>query len=128
MDGGSLLVALPACAKNPEQTALKQEVIFLYATNTTTKSLLPSLHSNMQKGPFHDQMTLRVGVVLRICHFNIEKISNAKSELLGSICRQKAIDVIAIQETHTVDNADLCKRVYKPVMYLLELFTISSMV
>jgi len=57
-------------------------------------------------------MTLRVGAVLRICHFNIEGISNAKSELLGSICRQKAIDVIAIQETHTVDNADLCKRGY----------------
>lgn len=54
-------------------------------------------------------MALRVGVVLRICHFNIEGISNAKSELLRSICRQKAIDVIAIQETHTIDNADLCK-------------------
>jgi len=48
----------------------------------------------------------------RICHFNIEGISNAKSELLGNICRPKAIDVIVIQETHTVDKADLCKRRY----------------
>lgn len=57
-------------------------------------------------------MTLRVGAVLRIYHFNIEGISNAKSELLGKICRHKAIDVIAIQEKHTVDNADLCRRWY----------------
>jgi len=63
-------VALPACAKKPEQA------------------------------------------VLRIHHYNIEIISNAKSELSESICRQKAIDLIAIQETHTVDNADLCKRGY----------------
>ncbi|CAI6356987.1 unnamed protein product [Macrosiphum euphorbiae] len=57
-------------------------------------------------------MTRRVGTVLRICHFNIGGISNAKIELLGNICRPKAIDVIAIQETHTVDKADLYKRRY----------------
>lgn len=57
-------------------------------------------------------MTLRVGAVLKICHFNIEGISNAKSELLGRIYRQKTIDVIAIQESHTFDNADLCRRGY----------------
>lgn len=51
-----------------------------------------------------------IGTVLRVCYFKIEGILNAKSELLGRICSDKDIDVIVIQETHTIDNSDLCRR------------------
>lgn len=43
---------------------------------------------------------MKVGAVFRICHLNIEGISNAMDELLRKICREN-VDQIAQQERHT---------------------------
>jgi len=57
-------------------------------------------------------LTLNIGTYLRICHLNIEGISKAKCEILSKIMIDNKVDVIALQETHTTDEADLQKRGY----------------
>jgi hypothetical protein len=63
-----------------------------------------------KNGPFKDHLTLSIGGDLRICHFNIEGISKSKCEVLSKIMNKERIDVIALQETHTVDDEDIRKR------------------
>jgi exonuclease III len=45
-----------------------------------------------------------------VCHLNIEGISTAKSEVLSKLMKEKKVYVIALQETHTIDEADLHKK------------------
>lgn len=61
-------------------------------------------------GSFQGYSTLRLGACLRICHFNIDDISTAKSEILLKLMRNENVDIIALQETHTVDDADFHRR------------------
>lgn len=81
-------------------------------TNTPTKALIPSKHNSMQplNDPFQGQLTQTLDACLRVCHLNIEGISTAKSEILSKLMREEKVDVIALQETHTIDEADLHKR------------------
>jgi len=58
-------------------------------------------------GPSQGQSTQILGPCLRVCHLNIESISSAKSEILSKIMREEKVDVIKLQETHTIDEADL---------------------
>lgn len=60
-----------------------------------------------KNGTFQGLSTLRLGVCLRICHFNMEGISTAKSEKLSKFMREENVDIIALQETHTADDANL---------------------
>jgi hypothetical protein len=54
---------------------------------------------------------LEIGMNLKICQLNIEGISRSKSEYLARLTRDESvIDVIAIQETHTSFDVDLCQR------------------
>lgn len=59
-----------------------------------------------KNGPFKDHLTLNVGEDLRICYFNIERISKLKGEVLTNIMNKERIDVIALEETHTKDDND----------------------
>lgn len=64
----------------------------------------------MFKGPSQDHLNRRVGNILQICQLNIEGISREKSEYLTHVLDEQKIDVLALQETHTVDDEDLLKR------------------
>jgi exonuclease III len=61
-------------------------------------------------GPFQGHSTQILGPCLKVCHLNIEGISSAKIEILSKLMREEKVDVIALQETHTLDEADLHKR------------------
>lgn len=63
-----------------------------------------------QNGPFKDHLSLSINGNLRVCHLNIEDISEPKSEVLSKIMYSERVDVIALQETHTKDNEDISKR------------------
>lgn len=65
-----------------------------------------------KNGSFKDQLTLNIGTYLRVCHLNIEGISKAKCEILSKIMISNKVDVIALQEIHTTDEANLKKREY----------------
>uniref|UniRef100_A0A2S2QD57 Endonuclease/exonuclease/phosphatase domain-containing protein n=1 Tax=Sipha flava TaxID=143950 RepID=A0A2S2QD57_9HEMI len=70
-------------------------------------------------GPFKDQLTRDIGANLTVCHFNIEGISRDKCEVLSKLMNDERVDVIALQETHTVDDKDLKKRGFIPGYVLL---------
>ncbi|VVC31250.1 Endonuclease/exonuclease/phosphatase, partial [Cinara cedri] len=53
-----------------------------------------------------DHLTLNIGTYLRIRNLNIEGITKAKCEILSKIMINNKVDVIALQETHTTDEAD----------------------
>uniref|UniRef100_A0A1B0D7V9 Uncharacterized protein n=1 Tax=Phlebotomus papatasi TaxID=29031 RepID=A0A1B0D7V9_PHLPP len=57
-----------------------------------------------------DSLTLDVGASLRICHLNVEGMSKAKSEYLARLMRDERVDIIAIQETHTISDENLRSR------------------
>jgi len=65
-------------------------------------------------GSFKDQLTRDIRANLRVCHFNIEGISRDKCEVLSKLMNNERVDVIALQETHTVDDKDLKKRGFIP--------------
>ena len=67
-------------------------------------------HKIMNKGPFQDQPLKRVGNILQICQLNIEGISRDKSEYLTRILKDNAIDILVLQETHTLNDEDLLRR------------------
>ncbi|XP_055714426.1 uncharacterized protein LOC129808680 [Phlebotomus papatasi] len=60
--------------------------------------------------PFQDSLTLDVGASLRICHLNVEGMSKAKSEYLARLMRDERVDIITIQETHTISDENLRSR------------------
>jgi exonuclease III len=72
-----------------------------------------------ENGPFKDHLTRDIGANLKVCHFNIEGISRDKCEVLSKLMNNERVDVIALQETHTVDDKDLEKRGYIPGYLLL---------
>lgn len=61
-------------------------------------------------GPFQGQVTQKINACVRVCHLNIEGISTTKSEVLSKLMKEEKVDVIALQETHSIDEADLHKR------------------
>lgn len=65
-------------------------------------------------GPFKDHLTRDIGANLRVCHFNIEGISRDKCEVLSKLMNDERVDVIALQETHTIDAKDLKRRKKRP--------------
>jgi exonuclease III len=65
-----------------------------------------------KNGLFKNNLMLIIGTYLRICHLNIEGISKIKCEILSKIMISNNVDVIALQETHTTDEADLQKLKY----------------
>lgn len=73
----------------------------------------------IENGPFKDQLTRDIGANLNVCHFNIEGISRDKCEVLSKLMSNERLDVIALQETHTVDDNDLRKRGFIPGYLLL---------
>jgi exonuclease III len=63
-----------------------------------------------KNSPFKDHLTLSIGGDLRVCHFNIEGISKSKCAVLSKIMNKERVDVIALQETHTLNDEDIGKR------------------
>lgn len=61
-------------------------------------------------GPRQGPMTRDLGACIRICQINIEGISRAKCKILGRILTEQNIDVVAVQETHTENEEQLCQR------------------
>ena len=51
--------------------------------------------------------TRDVGPVLKICQLNVEGLSKSKSEYLSRLCIEEEIDVLLLQETHTIDDFQL---------------------
>ena len=51
-----------------------------------------------------------IGQSFRVLDINIEGISKSKSEFLSKLCIENAVDVILVQETHTVNAEELNKR------------------
>lgn len=70
-------------------------------------------------GPFKDQLIRDIGANLKVCHFNIEGISRDNCEVLSKLMNNERVDVIALQETHTVDDKDLKKQGFIPDYLLL---------
>lgn len=65
-----------------------------------------------KNGPLKDHLTLNIGTDLRVCHLNIDGITKDKFEVLSKIIISNNVDVIALMETLTTDEADSQKRVY----------------
>lgn len=63
-----------------------------------------------------------------MCHFNIEEISKSKFEVLSKIINKERVDVIALQETHTVDDEDIGKRGFIQGYLLSERYTTNNTV
>lgn len=56
------------------------------------------------------QRAKNIGPVIHILHLNIEGISKSKGECASKIAREHSIDVIALQETHTLTDDDISNR------------------
>lgn len=57
-----------------------------------------------ENDPFQGHSTLRLEGCFRICHFNCQE---CQLPTLSKFIREENVDIIALKETHTVDNADL---------------------
>lgn len=53
---------------------------------------------------------LPLGRNLKICHLNIEGISQAKSDYLSRLMNEENVDVIHLQETHATSRVNLLNR------------------
>ncbi|KAG8227887.1 hypothetical protein J437_LFUL007198 [Ladona fulva] len=63
---------------------------------------------------YEEQYYRRVGSILQICQLNVEGISKEKAEYLGGLLDKQMIDVLVLQETHGLNDADLLKRINIP--------------
>jgi exonuclease III len=72
-----------------------------------------------ENGPLKKQLTRDIGTNLKVFYFNIEGILKSKCEVLRKLMKNERVDVIALQETHTVDDKDLKKRGFIPDYLLL---------
>jgi exonuclease III len=65
------------------------------------------------------QDSLPIGPNLRISHLNIEGITASKSEYLARLMRDKEIDIIALQKTHSTSDTSLINRSEIPYYKLI---------
>lgn len=54
--------------------------------------------------------TRKIGKQWRLLQLNIEGISRAKCEVLTRLLTEQEVDVLLLQETHTVSPEDLARR------------------
>lgn len=55
-------------------------------------------------------MIRRLGQTLKLCQLNIEGISRSKSDHLSRVLCENNVDLVLIQETHTINEEELQKR------------------
>jgi len=64
-------------------------------------------HHTSQKSPSEGFLTKDL---IRIMQLNVEGLSKSKADVLSRILDDEKIDILAIQETHTLDQDQLMKR------------------